>query len=42
MAVTTGDPAHAGLGLSGWIAEGATAELVEILHKGAVEIGKDL
>lgn len=42
IAVTTGDPVHAGLALSGWIPEGATEELVAILREGALEIGKDL
>ena len=39
VAVSTGDPAHAGIALSGWIPEGATAELVEALRQAASELG---
>jgi len=39
VAVSTGEPAHAGLALSGWIPEGATAPLVEALRGAAKEIG---
>ena len=39
VAVTTGDPAHAGLALSGWIPEAATEELVAALRVAAVEVG---
>lgn len=39
VAVSTGEPAHAGLALSGWIPEGATAPLVEALRQAATEIG---
>jgi DNA-binding IclR family transcriptional regulator len=39
VAVSTGDPAHAGIALSGWIPEAATAPLVEALRAAAVEIG---
>lgn len=40
VAVSTGDPAHAGVALSGWIPESATAELVLALQETAQEIGK--
>ncbi len=40
VAVSTGDPAHAGVALSGWIPESATAELVLALQDTAQEIGK--
>lgn len=39
VAVSTGDPAHAGVALSGWIPEAATAELVDALRAAAAEIG---
>jgi DNA-binding IclR family transcriptional regulator len=39
VAVSTGDPAHAGVALSGWIPEAATAPLVEALRAAAIEIG---
>jgi len=39
VAVSTGDPAHAGLALSGWIPEGATDPLVAALREAAPEIG---
>lgn len=39
VAVTTGDPAHAGLALSGWIPDAATAELVAALRVAAVAVG---
>lgn len=39
VAVSTGDPAHAGVALSGWIPEGATAELVAALREAAKELG---
>lgn len=38
IAVSTGDPAHAGLALSGWIPELATNELVVALRKAADEV----
>ncbi|UPG94594.1 IclR family transcriptional regulator [Luteibacter aegosomatissinici] len=38
VAVTTGDPVVAGLAMSGWIPEHATAELVEALRAAALEI----
>lgn len=41
VAVSTGDPVHAGVALSGWIPEGATDELVAKLRAGALEIGKE-
>jgi DNA-binding IclR family transcriptional regulator len=39
VAVSTGDPAHAGVAMSGWIPEAATAPLVEALRAAATEIG---
>jgi DNA-binding IclR family transcriptional regulator len=39
VAVSTGDPAHAGVALSGWIPEAATAPLVDALRAAATEIG---
>jgi DNA-binding IclR family transcriptional regulator len=39
IAVSTGDPAHAGVAMSGWIPEAATAPLVEALQTAAREIG---
>jgi len=39
VAVSTGDPAHAGVALSGWIPEAATTPLVEALRAAAAEIG---
>lgn len=39
VAVSTGDPAHAGLALSGWIPESSTEPLVEALREAAAEIG---
>jgi len=38
VAVSTGDPAHAGIALSGWIPEAATAELVDALRQAASEL----
>ncbi|MGN6482293.1 IclR family transcriptional regulator [Luteibacter sp.] len=38
VAVTTGEPVVAGLAMSGWIPENATAELVEALRAAALEI----
>ncbi|MEG3153657.1 IclR family transcriptional regulator [Sphingomonas sp. RB1R13] len=38
VAVTTGDPAHAGVAMSGWIPESATQPLVEALHKATQDI----
>jgi DNA-binding IclR family transcriptional regulator len=38
IAVSTGDPAHAGLALSGWIPENATDELVVALRQAAAQI----
>ncbi|MBC7918920.1 MAG: helix-turn-helix domain-containing protein [Rhodoferax sp.] len=39
VAVSTGDPAHAGIALSGWIPETATGELVTALRTSAKEVG---
>lgn len=39
IAVSTGDPGHAGVALSGWIPEGATEALVQALRIAAVELG---
>lgn len=39
VAVSTGDPAHAGIALSGWIPEAATEPLVAALRAAAPEIG---
>jgi len=39
IAVSTGDPAHAGVAMSGWIPEAATAPLVDALRVAATEIG---
>ncbi|AJP71127.1 IclR family transcriptional regulator [Sphingomonas hengshuiensis] len=39
IAVSTGDPAHAGIALSGWIPEAATEPLVAALREAAPEIG---
>jgi DNA-binding IclR family transcriptional regulator len=39
IAVSTGDPAHAGVALSGWIPEAATPPIVEALRAAAAEIG---
>lgn len=39
VAVSTGDPTHAGVALSGWIPDEATAALVEALRAVALEIG---
>jgi DNA-binding IclR family transcriptional regulator len=39
VAVSTGDPAHAGVAMSGWIPEAATAPLVDALRAAAIEIG---
>ena len=39
VAVSTGDPAHAGVAMSGWIPEAATAQLVDALRAAAIEIG---
>ena len=39
VSVSTGDPAHAGVALSGWIPEGATSELVDALREAAKELG---
>jgi DNA-binding IclR family transcriptional regulator len=39
VAVSTGDPAHAGVAMSGWIPEAATAPLVEALRAATMEIG---
>jgi DNA-binding IclR family transcriptional regulator len=38
IAVSTGDPAHAGLALSGWIPEASTAELVIALKAATLEV----
>jgi Transcriptional regulator len=39
VAVSTGDPAHAGVAMSGWIPEAAIAPLVDALRTAATEIG---
>jgi DNA-binding IclR family transcriptional regulator len=39
VAISTGDPAHAGIALSGWIPEAATDQLVAALREAAPEIG---
>jgi len=39
IAVSTGDPAHAGVAVSGWIPEAATPPIVEALQAAAAEIG---
>ena len=39
IAVSTGDPAHAGVALSGWIPEAATLAIVDALRTAAAEIG---
>jgi DNA-binding IclR family transcriptional regulator len=39
IAVSTGDPAHAGVAVSGWIPEAATPPIVEALRAAAAEIG---
>jgi DNA-binding IclR family transcriptional regulator len=39
VAVSTGDPAHAGVAMAGWIPEAATAQLVDALRAAATEIG---
>lgn len=39
ISVSTGDPSHAGVALSGWIPEVATLEIVEALRIAAAEIG---
>lgn len=39
ISVSTGDPAHAGVALSGWIPESATHAMVEALQEAAKEIG---
>jgi DNA-binding IclR family transcriptional regulator len=39
IAVSTGDPAHAAVAVSGWIPEVATAPLVEALRAAAADIG---
>lgn len=39
VSVSTGDPAHAGVALSGWIPEAATTPLVEALREAAADIG---
>ena len=39
VAVSTGHPAHAGVAVSGWIPEAATAPIVEALQAAAAEIG---
>jgi len=38
VAVSSGDPAHVGIALSGWIPEGSTSELVEALRVAAAEL----
>lgn len=39
IAVSTGDPAHAGVAVSGWIPEAATPPIVEALQAAAAAIG---
>jgi DNA-binding IclR family transcriptional regulator len=39
ISVSTGDPAHAGVAVSGWIPEAATGPIVEALNAAAEEIG---
>jgi DNA-binding IclR family transcriptional regulator len=39
VAVTTGDPAHAGIALSGWIPDASTDDLVDALRSAALEVG---
>jgi DNA-binding IclR family transcriptional regulator len=39
IAVSTGDPAHAGVAVSGWIPEAATPPIVEALQAAAAKIG---
>jgi DNA-binding IclR family transcriptional regulator len=39
LAISTGDPVHAGIAMSGWIPEPATDELVAALRTAAMEIG---
>ena len=39
VAVSTGDPAHAGVAMSGWIPEAANAPVVDALHAAAAQIG---
>ena len=39
VAIAMGDPVHAGIAMSGWIPEAATAELVAALRQAALEIG---
>ena len=38
VAVSSGDPAHVGIALSGWIPEASTSELVEALRVAAAEL----
>ena len=40
VSVSMGDPVHAGIAMSGWIPEGATAPLVEALREAAQHIGE--
>ena len=39
VAIAMGEPVHAGIAMSGWIPESATAELVTALQAAAAEIG---
>jgi len=39
VAIAMGEPVHAGIAMSGWIPESATAELVVALQAAAAEIG---
>jgi DNA-binding IclR family transcriptional regulator len=39
VAVSSGDPGHVGIALSGWIPDGSTAPLVEALRQAANELG---
>ena len=39
VAMSSGDPAHVGIALSGWIPEASTPALVEALRQAAIEFG---
>lgn len=39
IAIAIGDPVHAGIGISGWLPEGATPDLLNALREAAEEIG---
>ncbi|HEY4079733.1 MAG TPA: helix-turn-helix domain-containing protein [Burkholderiaceae bacterium] len=40
VAVSSGDPAHVGIALSGWIPDGSTPPLVEALREAALHLGE--